>query len=701
MSSKASGNGELSKGHTLANGKGSPETQRGKHRRGEGDRWDAADTQRDQHRRGEVDIKDKEADTQSDKHRRGEGGREDMEADTECGFGCITPGYLQWCANIHSFTTFNSFGYMMMSTLGAYVGSQVTTLERQFDLNSKQTALILTSNKVIYICCVLLASYVGSRVHIPRVLGLGVMITGLSGIICSLPHFIFGADLEQTGGLGGGVVGGQLTMTNVTSQMTVPVGKYSRQLCAQYNISDDGCSTDSGSGRELSEARQRLAHTSMVIIVSGMMLHGLGRSPRFSYAVTYTDDNTARTSTGFNVDTHLNPKDSDWVGAWWLGFVLLGIVSMLASLPLFCFPRRLPKPEPGQKTEEQQPMNQGAQDSSIQHNSPSNGSPAINNNDDDVSVPEVYVLDQQSREREVESTGLQRWCWIIAVWRTARNVFFLPCLRLLGNPVYMLMNAGGVFIIFAVSGTAYSAKYLERVFDMPAYKANYTLSAIFLVSKCLGTFLGGYFSKRLKLSAYGAIKTTMAGFLLTLLANLAGLLFYCDQPTVHRAPGSEGEFCADYDCSCAEHDFLPICGSDGKTYFSPCRAQCHSYTDNTFANCSCIPGDGQAKPGMCDYGCDYFYPYVVFACLCAMVQTFTIMPKTFANCSCIPGDGQAKPGMCDYGCDYFYPYVVFACLCAMVQTFTIMPKVIVFIRVTASSTRLVYLFQLKVDPRAG
>lgn len=31
-----------------------------------------------------------------------------------------------------------------------------------------------------------------------------------------------------------------------------------------------------------------------------------------------------------------------WVGAWWLGFIVCGIFYLLAAIPLFCFPYRMP-----------------------------------------------------------------------------------------------------------------------------------------------------------------------------------------------------------------------------------------------------------------------------------------------------------------------------------------------------------------------
>lgn len=38
-------------------------------------------------------------------------------------------------------------------------------------------------------------------------------------------------------------------------------------------------------------------------------------------------------------------KDVQWVGAWWLGYLIAGVISVLAGIPFWFLPRHLPKPE--------------------------------------------------------------------------------------------------------------------------------------------------------------------------------------------------------------------------------------------------------------------------------------------------------------------------------------------------------------------
>lgn len=39
--------------------------------------------------------------------------------------------------------------------------------------------------------------------------------------------------------------------------------------------------------------------------------------------------------------TSLTPQDPRWLGAWWLGFIVFGGVSVVPAVPLFFFPKRI------------------------------------------------------------------------------------------------------------------------------------------------------------------------------------------------------------------------------------------------------------------------------------------------------------------------------------------------------------------------
>ena len=44
----------------------------------------------------------------------------------------------------------------------------------------------------------------------------------------------------------------------------------------------------------------------------------------------------------FTVETDLTPRDPNWIGAWWIGFVLLALIMLVWAVPTILFPARLP-----------------------------------------------------------------------------------------------------------------------------------------------------------------------------------------------------------------------------------------------------------------------------------------------------------------------------------------------------------------------
>lgn len=43
----------------------------------------------------------------------------------------------------------------------------------------------------------------------------------------------------------------------------------------------------------------------------------------------------------FSYNVSLTPSDPRWIGAWWGGFIICGVVLILMSLPFFAFPKVL------------------------------------------------------------------------------------------------------------------------------------------------------------------------------------------------------------------------------------------------------------------------------------------------------------------------------------------------------------------------
>nr|KAG5702568.1 hypothetical protein BaRGS_003728 [Batillaria attramentaria] len=187
-------------------------------------------------------------------------------------------------------------------------------------------------------------------------------------------------------------------------------------------------------------------------------------------------------------------------------------------------------------------------------------------------------------------------------------------------------------LLFSVAGgQSFTAKYIENQFSLTAWRTNLSMAATLLGTACLGTFFGGYVSKRFKMGAVSSLKFIVVMQILSVVATSLGLAFKCEQPNIHNSPGPRAIFeeamsgCYD-GCACDDDDYFPICDGDGRTFFSPCHAGCSGNIGNDYVNCTCIPGS-KASAGMCDYSCFMFYPFIASVCASTLFGTLSIIPK--------------------------------------------------------------------------
>ncbi|XP_046583922.1 solute carrier organic anion transporter family member 2A1-like [Haliotis rubra] len=489
---------------------------------------------------------------------------------------------------------------LLTSTLNTYVNSQVTTLEKQFGLSSSETGLLMASNDIGYITVGIFISYFAPRVHIPRFLALSTVLFGISGIICSLPHFLYG--VEQKSG------------DSLSENNTVVRNNFIGQLCLNASQSEtDSCdSNEDGSPKPRDHATAAVA-----IIAMGMIIQGISKAPRHPFLVTFIDDNVVKTKTGYYLGiiitiailgpaiayslgglftriyvtleaTDLHPRHPKWVGAWWLGYIVFGAASILAAFPVFLFPRRLrgaPPPE--------EPV-----------------------------LKKTEVVKGDTNRHQVLKE-IKNYCRIL------RNI--------MTNPIYVLLLFSTMSLIFGVGGLhSFMPKYIENQFGLEAWKANLIMAGLALSTASVGTFIGGWLTKRFKMGPMTAIKFTCFLYFAVVVFYGLGFVFGCEQPEIVNTPGSAATSCPS-GCPCNDLKYFPVCGSDGRNYFSPCHAGCSFHEKGTYTNCTCIPG-GEATSGSCEYDCPLAYPYFIAIGLSFLVSTMAIMPKIISEIRCVTED---------------------------------------------------------------
>ncbi|XP_067667496.1 solute carrier organic anion transporter family member 2A1-like [Haliotis asinina] len=526
---------------------------------------------------------------------------EEDDPDTQYGIGPCKPRALQVFANIAAFTGFFSITSLLSSTLLAYVNSQVTTLERQFGFTSSETGIIMASNDIGYMLVVVFIAHFAHRSHIPRVMSASVMLFGISGLICCLPHFLFGTEQSASE---------EYVSSNATSQSRV-YGLCSLANDSLMNFCEE---SDSPEKSEVTSRRPRdHAAAAYGIIIIGMALQGVAKAPRSAFTITYVDGNVEKAKTGYYMgiiismsifgpaiafslgsyftriyvtleETDLYPRHPRWIGAWWLGYLVFGAAAVIMSIPVFFFPRRLKSAPPS-------------------------------NVEDDL----------KKRKREFSLSAK-----LIFEARDYLKVF----VGILTNPLYTTLVLASVCHLFSVGGAhAFMPKYMENQFGLPAWKANLLMAGLSMPMASLGTFVGGWLTKKFKMNPITGLKFVNVFTFVTVLVVALGFVFGCPQPKILNQPGSTVSSAADQDdcggsnCHCNDNDFFPICGSDNNNYYSPCHAGCLAQNGPSYTNCTCIPDGGKATAGLCDFDCPYLYPYAVTLAVSAFLSTMLIMPK--------------------------------------------------------------------------
>ncbi|NXE69562.1 SO2B1 protein, partial [Calcarius ornatus] len=468
-------------------------------------------------------------------------------------------------------------GLLQLSQLlvSGYLKSSISTIERRYGLSSQTSGLLASFNEVGNTLLIVFVSYLGSRVHRPRLIGCGALLVSLAGFLMALPHFLTGPY------------------------------EYDRSVASTSSNTTDLCQPGApGAGANLSDAScpahgSRENHEVLLVMFVAQALLGIGGVPIQPFGISYIDDFASQSNSPLYLGILFSLTVVGPGVAFMLGSAMLRFYVDIDKVSSGEAPRVL-----AQLWEERGFQPPGG---SLCH----------------AFQPQLFCGSLMRILLPVLSG------FPVVLLRNLRHPVYL--LVVLAQVNISAMVAGlatfmGKFLERQFSLTASLANMIIGAVNIPGA----------MVGIVVGGAILKRFQMSLRqcsaLCVLGMLLCLLTAFPLLFLGcptqKVAGVTLWDSSGSGHHAMACNAR------CRCPERGFNPVCGSDGVEYTSPCSAGCGSLAlrpDGSVLNytgCSCVGAAGTARPGPCGTACSHlFVPFVVLSCLAGILASTSHTPS--------------------------------------------------------------------------
>ncbi|VBB32922.1 unnamed protein product [Acanthocheilonema viteae] len=299
----------------------------------------------------------------------------------------------------------------------------------------------------------------------------------------------------------------------------------------------------------------------------------------------------------------LSAKDPTWIGAWWLGYLFIGLLLIGPSTALYFFP--------------------------IRNKSTTTKDTIKDDNCAEQKEVEMPVFDKHRGNNPMESS-------ICAKFQALCKAYA----EILQSKIFVGLLVARSLDLLAFRGyMVFLPKYLEMQFGIPQYKVHILMASFGIFGLAMGAISGAIIVRRYKFSGRGAAILIMVLSVVNIALFFSKAFFGC-YSTVSTVGANGRSINYNYtqscnaNCGCQSAPLYPICDKSGYAYFSPCHAGCRDVRitdvrkhELEFSSCECKPEEVLSRKN-CRDGCS----------LNAMLFSILITIGSFAVGNClVPG----------------------------------------------------------------